>query len=115
MLAVCCLGVFGLTAFNVSSRTKQIGVRRAIGARRRDIVVHFMMESALVLAAGVALGSVLALAVGQWLSDHYAEPRLDLAYVLAGMVTLWIVGELAAWQPARRAAGVPPSVATRTV
>jgi putative ABC transport system permease protein len=115
MLAVCCLGLFGLTAFNVSSRTKQIGVRRAVGARKRDIVAHFIAESALILGAGVVLGSVLALAVGQWLSDHYGEPRLDLAYVLAGVVILCAVGQLAAWQPARRAASVPPSVATRTV
>jgi putative ABC transport system permease protein len=115
MLAVCCLGVFGLTAFNVSSRTRQIGVRRAVGARKRDIVVHFLGESALILGAGAVLGTVLALALGQWLSDHYGEPRLDLACVLAGVVTLCAIGQLAAWQPARRAASVPPSVATRTV
>jgi putative ABC transport system permease protein len=115
MLAVCCLGLFGLTAFNVSSRTKQIGVRRAVGARKRDIVAYFLAESALILGAGAVLGSVLALALGQWLSDHYGEPRLDLPYVAASIVTLWAVGQLAAWQPARRAAAVPPSVATRTV
>lgn len=115
MLAVCCLGLFGLTAFNVSSRTKQIGIRRAVGARRRDIVRHFIAESALILAAGAVIGSVLALGVGQWLSVRYGEPRLNPACVLASVVTLWAVGQLAAWQPARRAASVPPSVATRTV
>jgi putative ABC transport system permease protein len=115
MLAVCCLGVFGLTAFNVSSRTKQIGVRRAVGARKRDIVVHFLGESALILGTGALFGTVLALALGQWLSDHYGEPRLDLACVLAGIATLCAIGQLAAWQPARRAASVPPSIATRTV
>lgn len=115
MIAVCCLGIFGLTAFNVNSRTRQIGVRRAIGARRRDIVTHFVAESALILGGGAVLGSVLALALGQWLSSHYGEPRLDLPYVLASIVTLWAVGQLAAWHPARRAAAVPPSVATRTV
>jgi len=115
MLAVCCLGLFGLTAFNVSSRTKQIGVRRAVGARRRDIVAHFVAESGLILGGGALLGSVLALAVGQWLSNRYGEPRLDLIYVLGSIVTLGVVGQLAAWQPARRAASVPPSVATRTI
>jgi putative ABC transport system permease protein len=115
MIAVCCLGMFGLTAFNVNSRIRQIGVRRAVGARKRDIVSHFIAESALILGAGAVVGSVLALALGQWLSDHYGEPRLDLAYVLASVVTLWAVAQLAAWQPARRAASVPPSVATRTV
>lgn len=115
MIAVCCLGLFGLSAFNVSSRLKQIGVRRAVGARQRDILVHFVAESALILGAGTVLGSVLALLLGQWLSDHYGEPRLDLAYILASVVLLWVIGQLAAWQPARQAATVPPSVATRTV
>ena len=115
MLAVCCLGVFGLATFNVSSRTRQIGTRRAVGARKRDIVAHFMMENALILTAGTLLGSLLALAVGDWLTVHYALPRLNLADLSAGVGTLWIVGQLAAWQPARRAARIPPSVATRTI
>jgi putative ABC transport system permease protein len=114
-LAVCCLGIFGLTTFNVGSRTRQIGTRRAVGARRRDIVAHFMMENAIILTAGALLGSALALAVGYWLTAHYGLPRLNLAYLLAGVVALWIIGQLAAWQPARRAASVSPSVATRTV
>ncbi len=115
MLAICCFGIFGLATFNVSRRTKQIGVRRALGARRRDIAALFLTESALVLAAGLALGSVLALAIGQWLSNHYGEPRLTPVPVIGGIATLCIVGHLAAWQTARRAARVAPSVATRTV
>jgi putative ABC transport system permease protein len=115
MVAVCALGVFGLTTFNVSSRIRHTGVRRALGARRGDIVAHFLIENALVLTAGIVLGSLLALAIGQWLSDHYSEPRLDPLYLLWGMLGLGLTGALAAWQPARKAAAVPPSVATRTV
>lgn len=115
MLAVCCLGIFGLTTFNVGSRTRQIGTQRALGARRRDIVSHFLVENGLVLSAGALLGSVLALLIGDWLTAHYALPRLNLAYLLAGILALATVGELAAWQPARRAARIPPSVATRTI
>jgi putative ABC transport system permease protein len=115
MVAVCCLGIFGLTTFNVGSRTRQIGTRRAVGALRRDIVTHFMVENALVLSAGAVLGSMLALGIGNWLTVHYSLPRLDLTYLVAGVIVLWIIGELAAWQPARRAASIPPSVATRTV
>jgi putative ABC transport system permease protein len=115
MLAVCCLGIFGLTTFNVGSRTRQIGTRRAVGACRSDIVAHFMVENALILTAGALLGSVLALAVSDWLTTYYGLPRLDPTYLLAGVIVLWIIGQLAAWQPARRAASVPPSVATRTV
>lgn len=115
LLAVTCLGIFGLVTFNVSSRTKQIGTMRAVGARRRDVVAHFMVENAIVLSAGVLFGCALALAVGYWLSLRYGLPRLDLYYLVGGVVALWVVGQLAAWQPARRAASVPPSVATRTV
>jgi putative ABC transport system permease protein len=115
ILAVACLGIFGLATYNVSTRTKQIGTRRAIGARKRDIIAHFMVENALILSAGVAAGCALALGTGYWLSLQYGLPRLDLYYLVGGVLFLWIVGQLAAWQPARRAASVPPSVATRTV
>jgi len=115
MVAVTCLGIFALATFNVSTRTKQIGTRRAVGARRGDIVRYFLVENGLITTAGVAAGCVLALAAGYWLSLEYALPRLDLYYLVGGVLLLWGIGQLAAWQPARRAAAVPPSVATRTV
>jgi putative ABC transport system permease protein len=115
ILSVSCLGIFGLATYNVSTRTKQIGTRRAVGARKRDIISYFMVENAFILSAGVLAGCALALGTGYWLSTQYALPRLDLYYLVGGVLFLWIVGELAAWQPARRAASVPPSVATRTV
>ncbi len=115
MIAVTCLGIFALATFNVSTRTKQIGTRRAVGARRRDVVRYFLVENGLVTSAGVLAGCALALGAGYWLSLEYALPRLDLYYLVGGVLVLWAVGQLAAWQPARRAAAVPPSVATRTV
>ena len=115
ILSVTCLGIFGLTTFNVSTRTKQIGTLRAVGARKRDVVAHFLIENAIVLAIGGLVGCTLALGVGYWLSDQYQLPRLDLHYLAVGFVTLAVIGQLAAWQPARRAAAIPPSVATRTI
>ena len=115
VIAVTSLGIFALATFNVSTRTKQIGTRRAIGARRRDIVQYFLIENGLITSAGVLGGCALALAAGYWLSVHYALPRLDLYYLVGGVLALWGIGQLAAWQPAWRAAAVPPSVATRTV
>ena len=115
IVAVTCLGIFALATFNVSTRTKQIGTRRAVGARRRDIVRYFLIENGLVTTAGVVTGCALALAVGYWLSVLYALPRLNLYFLVGGVLLLWGIGQLAAWQPARRAAGVSPSVATRTV
>lgn len=115
LLAIASLGIFGLATFNVSARTKQIGTRRAIGARRLDIVRYFMVENALITTTGVAVGCALAIAIGYWLSLQYQLPRLDLYYLVGGVLALWGIGQLAAWQPARRASAISPSVATRTV
>jgi putative ABC transport system permease protein len=114
LLAIAALGIFGLATFNVSTRTKQIGTRRAVGARKRDIVRYFLVENALITSTGIVVGCALALAVGYWLSVQYRLPRLDLYYLVGGVLLLWLLGQLAAWQPARRASAVPPSVATRT-
>jgi putative ABC transport system permease protein len=115
LVAVTCLGIFALATFNVSTRVKQIGTRRAVGARRRDIVRYFLVENGLITSVGVVVGCALALAAGYWLSLEYSLPRLDLYYLVVGVLVLWAIGQLAAWQPARRASAVPPSVATRTV
>jgi putative ABC transport system permease protein len=115
LLAIACLGIFGLATFNVSTRTRQIGTRRAVGARKVDIVRYFMVENGLITTAGIVTGCILALATGYWLSVQYHLPRLDLYYLVGGVLTLWLIGQLAAWQPARRAAAISPSVATRTV
>ena len=115
LVGVAALGVFGLAAFNVSTRTKQIGTRRAIGARRRDVVRYFLIENWLVTTVGVVVGCVLALGLGYWLSTQFELPRLPLWYLVGGVLALWLVGLGAAMIPARRAARVSPAVATRTV
>jgi putative ABC transport system permease protein len=115
VLVFSALGIFGLATFNVNTRTRQIGTRRAIGARRRDIVRYFMTENWLVTTVGVVVGCCLALAAGFWLSNEYQLPRLDLYYLIGGVLGLWIVGQLAAWQPSLKAAKVSPAMATRNV
>lgn len=115
MVAVTALGIVGLASFHVNQRKKQIGTRRAVGARRVDIIRYFMLENWLLTTAGVILGAILAFAFGQWLSSAYSLPRLEPLYVAAGIVLLWILGQLAVYVPARRAAAIPPAVATRTV
>ena len=109
------LGIFGLATFNVNTRTRQIGTRRAVGARKRDIVSYFMAENWMVTTLGVVVGCGLALAVGFWLSNQFQLPRLDLYYLVGGVIGLWALGQLAAWQPALRAAKVSPATATRNV
>lgn len=115
MVSVTALGIVGLASFHVNIRTKQIGTRRAVGARRIDIIRYFMIENWLLTTMGVAAGALLAFLFGYWLSAQYSLPRLQPTYVVAGVVLLWILGQLAVFIPARRAAAIPPAAATRTV
>jgi putative ABC transport system permease protein len=115
MVSVTALGIVGLASFHVNVRRKQIGTRRAVGARRVDIIRYFMLENWLLTTGGVVAGSILAFAFGQWLSTAYSLPRLPPSYVIGGVIVLWVLGQLAAFLPARRAAAIPPAIATRTV
>jgi putative ABC transport system permease protein len=96
-------------------RTKQIGTRRAVGARKIDIIRYFMVENLLLTTAGVAIGALLAFGFGQWLSTMYSLPPLHPMYVVWGVVLLWVLGQFAVFVPALRAAAIPPAIATRTV
>jgi putative ABC transport system permease protein len=115
MLLLTGLGVVGLASFLVRIRTRQIGTRRAVGATRGDILRYFLVENWLLTTVGAALGVLLAFAFGQWLSQQYALPRLAPHYVLLGVLALWILGQVAVFVPARRAAAISPAIATRTV
>jgi len=115
LLAITSTGIYGLATFNVRTRTKQIGIRRALGAQRADIISYFLIENWLVTTAGVIAGCALALEAGFWLSRHYGLPRLDLYYLVGGIPIIWALGQLAAWYPAWRASRLSPAIATRNV
>jgi putative ABC transport system permease protein len=115
MILMTALGIVALASFHVNVRRKQIGTRRAVGARRIDIVRYFMLENWLLTTGGIVLGAIMAFAFGQWLSSAYSLPRLEPAYVIAGTVMLWVLGQIAVFVPARRAAAISPAIATRTV
>lgn len=115
LIAVTLLGIFGLMSFNVSRRRKQIGTRRALGARRSDVVRHFLLESWIITTAGAVLGIAFAVGLSVWLVNTFELPKLDWRYLPAGVIALWAVGQLAAYGPARRAAGIEPATATRSV
>jgi putative ABC transport system permease protein len=115
LLLVTGLGIAGLASFWVAQRRKQIGIRRALGATRTDIVHYFQTENFLIVTFGIVIGMVLAYGLSLWLMMHYELPRLPLSYLPIGAVALWLVGQLAVLGPALRAAAVPPVVATRSV
>ncbi|MEM9057691.1 MAG: FtsX-like permease family protein, partial [Pseudomonadota bacterium] len=115
MIAITALGIVGLASFSVNQRTRQIGIRRAIGARRIDILRYFLLENWMITTGGVVLGCVLALAFNYWLVSEYELPRLELVYVVGGIAGLLLLGQLAVLMPARRASTIAPAIATRNV
>ncbi len=115
LLVVTALGIVGLASFWVQQRTKQIGVRRALGATRGQILRYFQIENFLLATLGIAIGMVMAYGINQLLMGRYELPRLPLTYLPVGAAALWLLGQVAVFWPARRAAAVPPAVATRSV
>ncbi len=115
LVTMTALGIVGLASFTVNARVKQIGTRRAVGARRIDILRYFMLENWVLTTAGVVAGTVLAFAFSYWLSSAFELPKLSPLYVVVGIVAMWVIGLLAVLVPAQRAASIPPAIATRTV
>ena len=115
LLVVTALGIVGLASFWVQQRTKQIGVRRALGATRAQILRYFQTENFLLATLGIVIGMLLAYGINQLLMGRYELPRLPLLYLPVGAVALWLLGQVSVYWPARRAAAVPPAVATRSV
>ncbi len=115
LVAVTSLGIVGLASFSVSRRTKQIGTRRALGAPRTAILRYFMTENLLISLVGVVAGAAMTVGLNIWLIEAFRMTRVAWYLVPGAMLVLCLVGQAAVLGPARRAAAVPPAVATRTV
>jgi putative ABC transport system permease protein len=107
-------GIVGLASFWVTRRIKQIGTRRALGARRFNIRSYFQTENGIMVAMGVVLGVLFTYGFNLWLMQEYQAPRLPWFYLPIGAVLVFVLGQIAVLGPAGRAAKVPPAVATRT-
>ncbi|AIF49251.1 ABC transporter permease [Dyella japonica] len=115
VIVVTAIGIMGLTGFWVQRRTRQIGIQRALGARRGQVMRYFMVENLLIAGAGVMVGMALAYVANGVLMHYYELPRLPWNYMPIGGVVVLLLGQLAVLAPARRAAEVPPVVATRSI
>lgn len=115
LLAITAAGIVGLTSFWVGQRRKQIGVRRALGARQRDILAYFLTENFLISTAGVAMGTVLAVVFNLWTMTRFAMTPMSMGYLGIGVLVLLLLGQGAVLAPALRASRVSPVEATRSV
>jgi putative ABC transport system permease protein len=115
LLAITAAGIIGLTSFWVGQRRKQIGVRRALGATRGDILSYFLTENLLIGIGGVIVGTVLAIGINLWMVTQFEMARLSPAYVGVGVVVLLLLGQASVLAPALRASRISPVEATRSV
>jgi len=115
LLAITAAGIVGLTSFWVGQRRKQIGVRRALGATRHDILNYFLTENLMIGLGGVIVGAVLAIGVNLWMVTRFEMDRISVAYLGIGVAVLLLLGQGAVLAPALRASRVSPVEATRSV
>ena len=108
------LGMAGLVSFLVNQRQKQIGIRRALGATRRDVTRYFLVENSILTWAGLILGGVLTLVITYVLTDNAGENILQMKYLFIVAFGLWLVNLTSVYFPARRAARVDPAIVTRS-
>ncbi|MFN2508529.1 MAG: FtsX-like permease family protein, partial [Chthoniobacterales bacterium] len=114
-LVLAVVGVYGVKAYSVARRTREIGIRMALGAQRGSVQWMILREGSIMLASGIVVGLLLAVATGKLVSGMlYNVGALDpLSFTIAPVV-LAAAALLATWLPARRATRINPMVALRS-
>ncbi len=114
-LLLAIVGVYGVKAYSVARRTREIGIRMALGAEPQGVQWMIIREGSFMLAAGIALGLLLAAATGKLLAGMlYEVGALDPIAFACAPLLLGIATLIATWLPARRATRVNPLTALRT-
>jgi predicted permease len=113
-LLLCAVGVYGVMAFSVAQRSREIGLRIALGAGRRSVVSLVLREGMILAGVGIAIGLAGALFVGRSMrSMLYGVDAVDISAFLAVALVLLAAALLACYLPARRAASIEPMEALR--
>ena len=113
-LGLAAVGVFGVTSYAVVRRTRELGLRAALGARRSDLMRLVLGQSVALAGIGVAVGLAAALGLARLLRGLlYETAPLEPKALLGAALLLLVIAAAAAWLPARRAAGVEPLQALR--
>jgi putative ABC transport system permease protein len=114
-LLLASVGLYGVMALSVTQRTRELGIRMALGAARRDVFRLVLGQGAMLVSLGIALGLIGAIAASSALrSLLYGVGALDVSALAISIISLALVALLACWLPARRATLVDPIEALRT-
>jgi predicted permease len=113
-LLLACVGLYGIMAYNVIRRTREMGLRMALGAQRREVLWMVLRQTLLLIGIGIAIGVPLALAATRLIvSQLYGLKPSDPSTIVGAVLIMAGVGLLAGYVPAQRAAKVDPMVALR--
>jgi putative ABC transport system permease protein len=113
-LALAAIGIYGVLACSVVERTREIGVRSALGASRRDVIALVLSEAVTLTGAGAAIGLVGAALASRGLASLlFGVSRMDPAAYAAATVVLGAVAAIACWGPAYRASRIDPAITLR--
>ncbi len=113
-LVIACIGLYAIISYAVTRRTQEMGVRMALGARRRQIVALILTQGLQVCALGIAAGLVASFGTGRLLSSLlYRVSSHDLLSLAVTTIVIAVLAVLASYIPARRAAKIDPMVALR--
>lgn len=108
------MGIAGMASFNVIKRHKQIGIRRALGANKIDILSYCFAENIIQTTFGVFIGCILAVGLNIFLVAQYALPKLPMSFIFLSVICLYVFGILATLKPALQAMNISPAEATRS-
>ncbi len=113
-LALACLGLYGILSYAVSRRTREIGIRMALGARKGNVIFGIMRQGMMLALAGCGLGVILAAGLTRIVSNllYGVAPTDPLTFAFVAFVLVGVAA-LASYLPARRAARIDPMVALR--
>lgn len=103
LIIIAAMGITGLTSFNVIKRKKQIGIRRALGATKIDILFYFLFENMIQMTISVMLGCLLAVTFNILLVNYYGLSQLPFSYVIYTSLTIYILGLMATLKPSLKA------------
>src|SRR5262249_23736742 len=114
-IALAAIGIYGVVSYTIRQRTREIGIRVALGARSQDVVRHEVRRAAVLIFGGTFVGLLGALAATQVLENllYEVKPHDPQTYVVIAIL-LAAVGLLASYLPARRASVVDPAITLRT-